>query len=199
MRELHRPDLLSWAVFDAARDLDFNGYAWIRPGGSVLIDPVPMCDHDLAQLRERGGAATVVITNSDHVRAAVELAAALGAEVAGPAAEREALAEVCDRWLRDGDEVVPGLGVLELEGSKTPGELALLLEGSTLVTGDLVRGQRGGRLNALPAGKLSDPEAAARSLRRLAALEGVDAVLVGDGWPVFREGRARLRELCEAP
>jgi hypothetical protein len=25
----------------------------------------------------------------------------------------------------------------------------------------------------------------------------LEAVLVGDGWPVFRDGRARLRELCD--
>ena len=59
----------------------------------------------------------------------------------------------------------------------------------------VVRAHRGGRLNLLPEPKLSDPATARRSVARLAALPRIDAVLVGDGWPVFREGRARLAEL----
>jgi hypothetical protein len=35
-------------------------------------------------------------------------------------------------------------------------------------------------------------------VRRLAALPDVQAVIVGDGWPVFREGGARLAELAAA-
>ncbi|QQR46418.1 hypothetical protein JKA73_10205 [Myxococcus xanthus] len=34
---------------------------------------------------------------------------------------------------------------LELHGSKTPGELAFLLEDTTLLTGELIRGHVGGR------------------------------------------------------
>jgi hypothetical protein len=63
------------------------------------------------------------------------------------------------------------------------------------VTGDLVRGQRGGALNLLPDAKLLDRSAAVRSVADLAARPSVTAVLVGDGWPVFRDGHARLREL----
>jgi uncharacterized Zn-binding protein involved in type VI secretion len=97
--------------------------------------------------------------------------------------------------LSDGDELVPGLCVIELHGSKTPGELALVLEGTTLITGDLVRGHALGRLNLLPDAKLGDRAAALASVRRLAALERIEAVLVGDGWPIARDGHARLNEL----
>jgi hypothetical protein len=47
----------------------------------------------------------------------------------------------------------------------------------------------------LPAAKLKDAAKAAESVKRLAALPDVDAVLVGDGWPVFRGGNGALREL----
>ena len=50
----------------------------------------------------------------------------------------------------------------------------------------------------LPVPKLKDPEAARRSVARLASLESVEAVLVGDGWPVFRDGHARLQELLQS-
>lgn len=198
MKALHRPDLYSWAGFDTARNVDFNGVLWVRPEGNVLIDPMPMSDHDRAHLHQLGGAAWIVITNSDHTREAAALATALGAKLAGPAAERDTFPFPCDVWLSDGDELVPGLEVLTLDGSKTPGELALLLEKRTLITGDLVRAHRAGSLMLLPDPKLTDKAAAIASVRRLAALPGVQAVLVGDGWPVFRQGDLLLQELLAA-
>lgn len=191
MKQTHDSDVFTWSSFDEARNVDFNGYAWIRPGGNVLIDPMPMTPHDRAHLDALGGAAWIVVTNSDHTRDARLLADALGAQVAGPAAERGAFD--ADRWLEDGDEVVPGLRVHTLEGSKTPGELALRL-GGTLFFGDLVRGHAGGRLNLLPEAKLTDVQRARSSVRRLIS-DDVQAVLVGDGWPCFHGGAAQLRAL----
>ena len=196
MKSLHRPDLFAWSAFDEARNVDFNGTLWVREAGNVVIDPMPLSPHDRAHLDTLGGAALIIVTNSDHMRAAAALAADTGALLAAPAAEREAISGAVGLWLEDGDTPTPGLGVYALDGSKTPGELALLLGGHTLVCGDLIRGQRGGGLNLLPAPKLSDPQAAARSVRRLAGIEQVQAVIVGDGWPVFRDGRARLAELA---
>lgn len=198
MKRTHRPDLFCWSRFDEARDMDFNGYAWLRAGGSVLIDPLPLSDHDRAQVERAGPVAWIVVTNSDHTRAASNLAKQLGASLAGPAAEQASFPFACDRWLRDGDELISGLRVLELQGSKTPGELALVLEGTTLITGDLVRAPAGGGLRILPDDKLRDRAAAVASVRRLAEHGELAAVMVGDGWPVFRDGHARLRELASS-
>jgi len=138
----------------------------------------------------------IVVTNSDHVRDARRVAELTGARVAGPRAERDTFPIPCDDWIGEGDEPLPGLEVMELDGSKTPGELALLLSGHTLVTGDLVRAHQGGRLNLLPDAKLKDVARAVASVKRLAALPSVEAVLVGDGWPVFRDGKRVLEELA---
>ena len=185
MKHLHRPDLRCWSAFDESRDIDFNSVAWIRAGGNVLVDPMPMGEHDLAQLTELGGAAHIVITNSDHLRDGIALAERFGAELVAPQAEREVFPAAVTRFVGDGDEVVEGLGVFELDGSKTPGELSLLLDHDTLITSDLVRAQRPGQLNLLPDEKLSDRAAAVRSVARLAQLPGLSAVLVGDGWSLF--------------
>lgn len=194
MKQLHRPDLFCWSYFDETRNIDFHSTLWLRPSGNVAIDPLLLSEHDAAHLRKLGGAELVIITNSDHVRDALGFKQRTGARLAGPRAERERFPVACDSWLGEGDEPVPGLRVLELEGSKTPGELALLLDDKTLVTGDLVRAQVGGKLQLLPEKKLSDPARALASLARLAALN-VDAVIVGDGWPVFRDGTRALTEL----
>ena len=197
MRALHRPDLFSWSRFDEARNIDFNSLAWIRPGGNVLIDPLELSAHDEAHLRALGGVAMIVITNSEHVRATGRLAPLFGAQVFGPAGERESFPIPCQRWLGTGDQVVPGLEVVAMEGSKTAGELALVLEQTTLVTGDLIRGQRGGALNLLPDAKLKNRALALASVRALAD-RAVAAVLVGDGWPVFHDGATRLTALLDA-
>lgn len=195
MKRLHRPDLFAWSAFDEARNLDFNGFAWVRKSGNVLIDPMPMSQHDLEHLKSLGDARLIVVTNSDHIRVAHELQGVFNAELCGPVGEKGAFK--ADRWIADEEEIVPGLTALEMHGSKTPGELALLLEDTTLITGDLIRGHCGGSLNLLPDEKLTDKNAALESVRRILDYDTIDAVLVGDGWPIFYDGHAKLGELVD--
>ncbi len=195
MKSLHRPDLYAWSTFDTERNVDFNSIAWIRAEGNVLIDPLPLLDHDWKHLQSLGGAAYIVITNSDHLRDAQEIALKTGAQVAGPQGEQATFPIRCDRWLKEGDEVAPGLRVLELHGSKTLGELALLLDNFTLITGDLVRAHQANALMMLPDGKLKDKGAAIASVQRLANLEQIETVLVGDGWHVFQNGHRCLQQI----
>jgi len=74
MKQLHRDDLFGWSVFQDSLDLDFNSLAWVRAGGNVLIDPLPLREHDLEHLRALGGAKFILLTNSMHVRDAQHLA-----------------------------------------------------------------------------------------------------------------------------
>lgn len=196
MKRLHRPDLYGWSAFNTDRNIDFHSVLWRREAGNVAIDPLALSEHDRAHLAQLGGVSTIVVTNSDHVRDAHALAAATGATICGPHAERANFPVSCARWLDDGDEVVTGLRAIALDGSKTPGELALVLESTTLITGDLVRAHEGGRLCMLPVPKLSDHAAAIKSIQRLAGLENIESVLTGDGWPVFRDGGRALTELA---
>src|SRR5690606_32958341 len=101
MKRTHRADLRCWSRFDPARNLDFNAWAWLRPGGTVLVDPLPLSDHDRAELEAAGPVSYVIVTNGDHVRAAPELVARYGAELIGPAGERGSLELACDRWAGD--------------------------------------------------------------------------------------------------
>jgi len=196
MKSLHRPDLYCWSRFDEARNVDFNSFFLRRPNGNLIVDPLPLSAHDRAHVESLGGAAAIVLTNSDHVRDTEAIRALLpGVRVLGPAGERAGFPIACDRWLGDGD-AIDGIRVFALEGSKTPGELALL-DGDTLITGDLVRAHRAGELMMLPNDKLSDRALAVASVKRLATLSGVRAILVGDGWPIFREGGALLMELAQ--
>jgi hypothetical protein len=193
MKHLHRPDLFTWSRYDEGLRLDFNGLLWRREGGNVLVDPPPLADHDARHLDELGGAAAIVLTTSNHVRGSREVAARTGARLLGPGGERMTFPIECQGWLSDGDEPFPGLRVRELGGSKTEGELALVLDDTTAIFGDAVRALRAGSLMFLPREKCRDPERLVESVRRLRALHPRLAhVLVGDGWSAFNDGGALL-------
>ena len=194
MKQLHRPDLFGWSAFQEPLDLDFNSLLWRRQGGNVLIDPLAMSAHDLEHAKQLGGAAWIALTNSFHVRATAELAKTFGAKVAAPRAEKEEFPVPVEKWLGDGDELVPGLRALELHGSKTPGELAFVL-GDTLICGDLVRAHRADHLQLLAEDKLQSKARAIASVRRLASMGPFRAVLVGDGFCAFRDAHALLQDL----
>ena len=195
MKQLHKPQLWGWSVFNPERNLDFHSVFWKRPAGNVVIDPLPLSDHDAAQIEQFGGVREIIVTNSDHGRAALALRDRTSARIWGPRQEPVFLESLRAEALAPGHGLGAELEVIELQGSKTPGELALLLDGDTLVAGDLIRGHRAGRLNLLPDAKLGDRARALASLEALARRGGIEAVLVGDGWPVFRGGSAVLREL----
>jgi glyoxylase-like metal-dependent hydrolase (beta-lactamase superfamily II) len=203
MKQLHEPNLWSWSLFNEERNLDFHSVFWRGPaaapagafGGNVAIDPLPLSPHDLAHIRALGGVQQIIITNSDHVRAAASLAAETGAVLWGPRLEPACLAALGARALGAQAAFAPGLEVMELHGSKTPGELALIIEEKTLITGDLIRAHRPARLNLLPDAKLTDKPRALESLRSLCDRTRIEAVLVGDGWSLFRGGAEALKEL----
>ncbi len=201
MKVLHRPDVFSWSQFNRDRNIDFHGHFWKRDHGNVAIDPLPVDEHDAAQISALGGVSWILISNADHTRAAAEFKTRWGAKILGPKGDSgyaEFAGIPVDGWM-EADEVLPcGIRCLGMGGSKTPGELAFLLPpGDTLVCGDLIRAHQGGSLNLLPDGKLKDRARAIATVRRLADLPGILSVLVGDGWPVFRDGSRVLGELAE--
>jgi hypothetical protein len=196
MKQLHRKDLFGWSVFNEERNLDFHSVLWVRSEGNVAIDPLPLSAHDRKHLQDLGSPKFVVITNFDHVRASWLIAQEYGAKLYGPGGDKDLIPFPCDVWLTGDENIVPGLTAFRLNGSKTPGELALLLEDTTLITGDLIRCHVGGELCLLPDSKLQDKSQAIASVKRLAALPHIKTVLPGDGWPLFNNGGEALRSLA---
>ena len=188
--------MYSWSVFDTDRNIDFNGTLWANPLGNVLIDPLPLTEHDKKHLENLGGAAHVIITNSDHVRDTEKVLSLTGAKCWGPLLEKEQFPLDCDGWLEEGDKPINGLDVFSLNGSKTSGELALLIDETTLITGDLIRAHEGGCLCIIPDAKLKNRELAVESIKRMASIKNIQAVIPGDGWPVFNQGHEALLELA---
>jgi Metallo-beta-lactamase superfamily len=197
MKQLHCKNLFGWSAFNPERNIDFNSLLWVRPEGNVMVDPLPLSLHDANHVVTLGGVDIVVLTNSDHVRSAEAIASQFGAILYGPAAERESFPIACQHWLKDSEVVVPGLVAYQLDGSKTPGELALLLNNNTLIMGDLIRCHVAGELCLLPDAKLKNKDNALASLKKLAALSGITTVWLGDGWPIFHYGGQALQDLAD--
>ncbi|HIA46412.1 MAG TPA: MBL fold metallo-hydrolase, partial [Candidatus Hydrogenedentes bacterium] len=193
MKSLHLPNLFTWTDFNEERNIDFNSVLICLDGDNIVIDPLPLGEHDLSHLKQLGGIDWIVLTNSDHIRDAAELRQHFNAKVAGPAGEKEGFGYDCDRWLKHGDDMADVLKVIVMDGSKTSGELCLLYDDQTLITGDLIRAHKPQSLMVLPDAKLKDPQAALESIRRLTEYTQIETVLVGDGWHLFAEGH---KELC---
>ena len=198
MKQLHRKDLFGWSEFNQERNIDFHSVLWVRESGNILIDPLPLSAHDLNHLQALGGASLIVISNSDHCRDAENIAEQTGAKIVGPAGEKDNFPIKCDRWISDNEEIVPGFIAYQLEGSKTAGELAFLLDNNTLITGDLIRCHIAGELCLLPDTKLTNRDLALKSVVRLANLSTIDTILTGDGWPIFNHGSTTLNRLIES-
>lgn len=101
MKALHKPGLSAWSRFDEHRNIDFNSVLWCRAEGNVLIDPLELSPHDRRHLRDLGDAHDVIITNSDHVRAARQLASESRARLWVPALEMHAFGDHGNRALND--------------------------------------------------------------------------------------------------
>jgi hypothetical protein len=198
MKTLHKQNLFCWSQFDEDRNIDFHSYAWVTGGKVIVFDPLPLSEHDKKHLDSLGKLSHIFITNSDHIRNTESLAKETGATIWAPEAEQENFTIECSNWLGEQQNILDGLDSYSLQGSKTDGELAFVIEGNTLLTGDLIRAHAGGKLCILPEPKLQDKTLASESVKRLASIKGIHAVLPGDGWPIFRNGAKVLSELVSS-
>jgi glyoxylase-like metal-dependent hydrolase (beta-lactamase superfamily II) len=164
---------------------------------------MPLSPEELAELRDLGGARTIVVTNADHVRAAPELKEELGARIVAPECERERMEGVAvDEWFTDADGLGPGLSerweVHWLRGGKQPLEAAIYVPAQGLwIFGDAVRSHESGRLRLLPDPKIADRRELEASVKALAGRD-VQAVLLGDGDCIFNGAREALDAFVES-
>jgi glyoxylase-like metal-dependent hydrolase (beta-lactamase superfamily II) len=194
MREI-LPGILTWPWFSARHGYDFNGWLVRHPQGNVCIDPAEMPDDVLEEIR-REGVARIVLTNRNHFRSSMRVLERTGARIAIHPADA---AFAREKGTAVDDELSPGQSagpfvVVDAHG-KSPGEVALHWAARRiLVVGDACIGKPPGECALLPDTVIDDKRALIESLRRLARLD-FDALLVGDGAPILKEGRAALERL----
>lgn len=191
------PGILTWSVFSQEKGLDFNGHLVIGADGEcALIDPPPLTVPGIETVERAGRPSVVVITNAHHTRDAVALSSRWNARILAPRLDAPLLPGGVHTGgtYGDGDVLPAGLQVISLSGQKTPGESALLCARSgALIVGDALIGRPPGSLGLLPDSKYADPKAARSGLRRLLEVP-FEALLVGDGSSILREGRRAVEK-----
>lgn len=194
MRELI-PDIWTWPWFSERHGYNFNGYLVRHAGGNVAVDPVEPTPADLEHLG-RAGVATIALTNRNHGRAANRVREHCGARTLIHAADAEyarGQGTIVDGALAPGERLGP-FTVVAVPG-KSPGEVALLwAERRLLVVGDAVVGKPPGSCALLSDKVMDDPAQLRASVQGLLDLD-FDVLLVGDGEPILRDAKARLRAL----
>lgn len=195
MREI-LPDIFTWAWFSEPHGYDFNGYLVRHSDGNLCIDPVPPEGNMPAIVSM--GVARIVITNRNHSRAANAIRERTGAPIclhADDAPHAVSQGTLVEGELLAGDKVGPL--VIEPVPGKSPGEVALHWpERRVLFVGDAVIGNPAGQCSLLREKVIDDITRLRNSVRNLMDLD-FDALLFGDGVPILRNAKDRLRELVE--
>lgn len=197
MREILK-DIFTWPWFSEPHGYNFNGYLVCHAGGNLCIDPVEPTEGDLEELAKHG-VARILLTNRNHSRAANRVRARTGARAAihpADAAHARSQGTELDDELQIGQKIGP-LVVVGVPG-KSPGEIALHWpERRILIVGDAVVGAPPGRCKLLPEKVVDDPQRLRASVRALLPLD-FDTLLPGDGAPILKGARERLKELADS-
>lgn len=195
MMEEILPDIYTWHWFSEPHGYDFNGYFIQLAGANICIDPVELHDDVLEELASFG-VARILLTNRNHSRAANRVRARTGARTAihpADAPHARSQGTELDEELHVGNKVGP-LTVVTAAG-KSPGEIVLYWpERKIVVVGDVVIGDPPGGCKLLPDKVVDDPPRLRQSVRELLALD-FDILLTGDGAPILKGAKERLREL----
>jgi len=196
MREI-TGGIFTWPWFSAPHGYNFNGFLVEDRGGNICIDPVEPDAETLAEITRRG-AARIILTNRNHVRAANRVRAATGARTAIHPADADYArgqgAELDDE-LSAGQRIGP-LTLVAVSG-KSPGEVALHWpERKILIVGDAVIGNPPGSCSLLRERVLNDPARLRASVRALLELD-FDTLLAGDGESILSGAKGKLRDLVQ--
>ena len=193
-------DVYTWSVYSREKGYNFNG--WFIPKqnplfGNVVIDPPQPSDEDLAQMKSMGGVGEIIITNKDHVRWSKELKNEFNALTKMPSLDADSVEIEVDSTFDDGNALAGFLKAVHIPDNKSPGETALYWQQrKILIIGDALIGKPPGDVSLLPQEKYADIMLARKGIAVLAGLD-FDALLLGDGEPIPREGKTPVERFIE--
>jgi glyoxylase-like metal-dependent hydrolase (beta-lactamase superfamily II) len=190
-------NLLFWQSYDPQVKADLSSAAIITSDGIFLVDPIPLADSALDQLRQTGSVAGVIITNANHLRASAQFSALFSVPIytRGTFSDTAALPIA---KIEDGTTICHALAVIAIEGA-APGEVALCstAEAGALILGDALINFEPHGFTFLPRKYCSNQKQMRRSLRKLLAYK-FERIFFAHGTPVLSQGRTRLRQLLDS-
>lgn len=163
------PWLLHWTISDERLGgYRSDSYAVRTPGGTMLIDPVPLEDRLQAELTEVGG---IFLTHRGHQRAAWRMRKELGASVYAPAGDSD-LDEEPDALIEESTTLPGGLEAVAATGFDGARYLTFTHADGTgvLFCGDLICREPDGPYRFPVQPGYFDPEKGKADVRRLLKL-----------------------------
>lgn len=196
--ELHQlgAGLFIWQRYDAAVKAELFSTGLRSAHQTYLIDPIPLPNELLATLNGHE-IAGVIVTNSNHARAAAAFAAKFSVPVFGHADVRPELIGAQLSEIGEGDAHLGRLQIVELRGA-APGEIALHDpdDSGTLVIGDALINFGSNGFSLLPAKYCENPKLLRKSLRKLLLLK-FERMFFAHGTPILSSARSCLAELLD--
>ena len=192
------PGIATWSWFSEEKQINFNGHLLDVGEHRILVDPPPLSDADLSQLRNAGQIDYILLTNRDHERESATYKDALNTRVFVPQSDAPEMSVIPEKTFVDGELLPGGIWVVHLSHQKSPGESALFLQQGRgiLIVGDALLGKPEGSVSMLPAEKYADPAKAREELRRLLKYN-FDSLLVGDGTSILADAKAIVAQALE--
>jgi glyoxylase-like metal-dependent hydrolase (beta-lactamase superfamily II) len=186
--------LFIWQAFDPKVKADLFSTALLTPAGLLLVDPIQLAQEPLSELEQTGRIAGVIVTSSNHIRAAAEFARRFSVSTF---AHRDSA--IADSVTVDvNDKILDFVDVIAIDGA-APGEIALHYpsDKGTLIVGDALINLEPNRFSLLPKKYCSNQKEMRRSLRQLLSYRA-ERILFAHGTPILAGAHARLQQLLDA-
>lgn len=188
--------LVFWQGYDPSSKVDLSAHALLTDEGWVFVDPIPLRDEALEELRGPDKVAAIVLTSGNHERAAAGFKKNLGAPLFAHAAARPELSIEADHWIEDGGQVC-GLTSIRLPGFAT-GEIALHdpRSGGLMMMGDALINLDSTGFTLLPDKYCDDPKTARKSAEKLLQFS-FELMTFAHGLPIIKGASRRLQQLLQ--
>jgi len=184
-----------WHAYDPAVKAELYSICLITASRTHLIDPILLQREALDEMIGSGPIAGIVVTNSNHHRAAAQFAQQLSVAIFAHAHTFPGDQPTRLTTSADGDEICDQLRVIAINGA-APGEIVLhyAVNGGTLIVGDELINFEPYGFALLRAKYCSDQKEMRRSLRKLLNYEA-ERILFAHGTPILSRAIQRLEAL----
>ena len=186
-----------WHAYDSAVKAELYSICLTTASGTYLIDPILLQREALDEMISSGPIAGIVVTNSNHHRAAAQFAQQFQTPIFAhhetfPDDEPSRLTTIAD-----GEEISDGLRVISIQGAAS-GEIVLHHAGigGTLIVGDALVNFEPYGFSFLPAKYCSNQKQMRRSLQKLMDYQA-ERILFAHGRPILSSASERFRGLLD--
>jgi hypothetical protein len=188
-------DLAVWCAYDPEAKAELYSTRLVTVNGSYLIDPILLQRQALDEMIDSLTVAGIVVTNSNHHRAAAQFAQQLSVAIFSHAQTFPSDQPGRLTTIADGEEIGDRLCVIAVDGA-APGEIVLHYggNGGTLIIGDALINFEPYGFAFLPAKYCCDQREMRRSLRKLLDYEA-ERILFTHGTPILSRASQRLEAL----